>query len=142
MDQLSDEISDRLLTRFMYIEFIKKYSIIFEYPKNENKHSRYVWKDDEYRKFMLNILKSLEPIKEEANSYLYNELDEFSSVIFFMEGKYKVGYSINNKYEYLNELYSTNVIGAFGATFGRRSLFIYKTHTLCTGFFIRKKKWL
>jgi len=62
---------------------------------------------------------------EEANHMLYEELDEFNEVIFVMKGFYKVGYSINNKYEFLPEKQCKNVIGAYGVTFSKRSLFIY-----------------
>lgn len=39
------------------------------------------------------------------------------------------------------------MIGAYGVTFSKRSLFIYKTvayknYTMCEGYFIRKKEWL
>ena len=40
------------------------------------------------------------------------------------------------------EVYEKNVIGAYGVTFNKRALFIYKTYTECEGFFIRKKEWL
>ena len=33
-------------------------------------------------------------------------------------------------------------IGAYGATFNLRSIFVYKTMTLCEGYFIRKEHWL
>jgi hypothetical protein len=33
------------------------------------------------------------------------------------------------------------VIGAYGATFNKRALFIYRTKTQCEGFFIRKRNW-
>lgn len=46
-----------------------------------------------------------------------------------MFGFYQVGYSINNKHEFLPEKQSANVIGAYGVTFSKRSLFIYKTST-------------
>jgi len=59
-----------------------------------------------------------------------------------MFGFYQVGYSINNKHEFLPEKQSANVIGAYGVTFSKRSLFIYKTSTQCEGYFIRKKEWL
>jgi hypothetical protein len=71
----------------------------------------------------------LEPRKEEADVLLVEELDEFNEVIFFMKGFYCVGYSINNLNYYYPELFSTNVIGAYGATFNKRALFIYKTKT-------------
>jgi|APSaa5957512535_1039671.scaffolds.fasta_scaffold29661_2 hypothetical protein len=59
-----------------------------------------------------------------------------------MQGFYKVGYTINNKDHYLPQQYSHNVIGAYGATFNKRAIFIYKTKTICTGYFIRKSEWL
>ena len=121
---------------------MKVYTPIFEFKKNDNKHSRYVWEDPPYRSFMMAILQNLEPRKEEPNSFLFEELDEFNEIIFFMKGFYEVGYSINNKNEFLPEKQSKNVIGAYGATFDKRALFIYKTVTGCEGFFIRKKNWL
>ena len=74
---------------------------------------------------MKQVLANLEPRMEEANHMLYEELDEFNEVIFVMKGFYKVGYSINNKYEFLPEKQCKNVIGAYGVTFSKRSLFIY-----------------
>jgi len=59
-----------------------------------------------------------------------------------MTGYYVIGYSINNKFEYLPEHYHKNVIGAYGVTNNKRALFIYKTTTVCEGFFIRKKSWM
>jgi hypothetical protein len=73
---------------------------------------------------------------------LVEELDEFTEVIFFMSGYYVIGYTINNKNEYLPEHYHLNVIGAYGVTNNRRALFIYKTSTICEGYFIRKKNWI
>jgi len=79
---------------------------------------------------------------EGPDHLLYEELDEFNEVIFVMKGFYRVGYSINNKYEFLPEMQTKNVIGAYGVTFSKRSLFIYKTYDQCEGYFIRKKEWL
>ena len=74
---------------------------------------------------MKQVLANLEPRMEDAGHMLYEELDEFNEVIFVMKGFYKVGYSINNKYEFLPEKQCKNVIGAYGVTFSKRSLFIY-----------------
>lgn len=137
----SDDLLDGIFLRFLYLDFMKTYTPIFEYRKNSNTHSRYVWADDEYRAFMFAMLRSLEPRKEEPDVVLVDELDEFNEVIFFMKGFYCVGYSINNQKYFYPELYSTNVIGAYGATFNKRALFIYKTKTQCEGFFIRKRNW-
>ena len=58
-------------------------------------HALYVWEDKVYRDFMFNILSNLEPISFKKNEILFDELDEFNSVIFIMKCKYKIGYSIN-----------------------------------------------
>jgi hypothetical protein len=59
-----------------------------------------------------------------------------------MKGLYRVGFSINGKQQFLPQIYCHNVIGAYGATFNKRAIFIYKTKTLCSGYFIRKSNWL
>jgi hypothetical protein len=59
-----------------------------------------------------------------------------------MQGLFRVGFSINGKTEFLPQIYSHNVIGGYGATFNKRAIFIYKTQTLCNGYFIRKSNWL
>jgi hypothetical protein len=86
--QLPDEVIDAIYLRFLFGPFMKVYTPIFEFKKNSNLHSRYVWDDPPYRSFMLAILKNLEPRREEANSFLFEELDEFNEVIFFMSGSY------------------------------------------------------
>jgi len=58
------------------LDFIKTYTPIFEYQKNSNEHSRYVWADEEYRTFMFAILRNLEPKKEEPDVLLHVENDE------------------------------------------------------------------
>jgi hypothetical protein len=52
----SDDLLDRTFIRFLYFDFMKTYTPIFEYQKNSNPHSRYVWADDEYRDFMFAML--------------------------------------------------------------------------------------
>jgi myosin-crossreactive antigen len=73
---------------------------------------------------------------------LYEELDEFAEVLFFQEGSYNIGYSINRKEHFPMRLNGCQVIGSYGVTFNKRSLFIYKTVEKCKGFFVRKLKWL
>ena len=64
------------------------------------------------------------------------------SVIFFMKGSFQTGYTINKKEHFQTQLYTYNPIGAYGATFNKRAIFIYKTKTLCEGYFIRKRNWV
>lgn len=44
---------------------------------------------------MFSILSSLEPIKFKKDEILYDELDEFHSVIYVMNSSYHIGYTIN-----------------------------------------------
>ncbi len=38
-------------------------------------------------------------------------------------------------------MHKYNPIGAYGVTFNKRAIFIYKTKTACEGYFVRKKNW-
>ena len=54
--QLPDDVLDAIYLRFLFGKFMKVYTPIFEFKKNNNKHSRYVWEDPPYRSFMMAIL--------------------------------------------------------------------------------------
>jgi len=90
---------------------------------------------------MMDIMQALEPRMEEKNVILFNELEEINEVLFFINGVHEIGYELNGVKKYIVQFKNTNPIGAFGVTFGTRSLFIYKTVTRCEGYFIRKSKW-
>lgn len=88
------------------------------------------------------MLQSLEPRREEKDTILINELDEVAEVIFFINGTYEIGFEINRRQHMVLRYKDCNVIGAYGVTFNKRTLFVYKTYTECKGFFIRKTKWI
>ena len=95
--------------------------------------------------FMLGILRNLECRREDRFVVLYNELDEMNEILFFEIGMFEIGYEINRFTRYVlrfkNSAQRANIIGAYGATFNKRSTFKYRTITECKGFFIRKLKW-
>lgn len=95
---------------------------------------------------MIDILQNLECRREDRLVVLYNELDEMNEVLFFESGMFEIGYEINRFTRYVlrfkNSAARANVIGAYGATFNKRSLFKYRTVSECKGFFIRKLNWL
>jgi hypothetical protein len=95
-----------------------------------------------YRKFMIEMLGYLEPRREEKDKILFEELDEVNEVIFFNNGIYEIGFEINRTKEYVLRYKDCNLIGAYGVTFHKRSHFVYKTYTVCEGFFIRRQNWL
>mmetsp|Transcript_24293 Transcript_24293/g.37503 ORF Transcript_24293/g.37503 Transcript_24293/m.37503 type:complete len:165 (+) Transcript_24293:1639-2133(+) len=116
---------------------------MFAYPKRSGPiHSRYTWDDSSYRGFMMQVLSNLEPRQEKKDTILFSELAEFDEVIFFMKGSFDIGYSINMQAKFKLRFKMQNVIGAYGVTFYKRALFIYRTSSFCEGYFIRKANWL
>ena len=69
------------------------------------------------------------------------ELDEFGEVTFIDQGTVAVGFEVNKKHKFIIKYENKCIIGAFGISFGQRSRYIYKTLSICKGYFIRKQKW-
>jgi hypothetical protein len=90
----------------------------------------------------MDILFSLEPRFEDQGTILFDEMEEVSEVIFILEGQYDIGYTINRSYKYKMRFNRVDIIGAYGATFNKRSLFIIKATEKIQGYFIRKKNWI
>ena len=42
----------------------------------------YTWEDQDYREFMMGILRTLEPRLEFADSILFSQLEEINEIIF------------------------------------------------------------
>lgn len=85
------------MQKYLYKEFLEDYDRHFRVPKNNEKpHSRYTWFDRPYRDFMVHMLNQLEPIKYFRHQIVFEELDEYSEVVFLVDSaKFDVGYSIN-----------------------------------------------
>ena len=69
---------------------------------------------------MRKLLDKIEPRFERRGKILIQELDEYLEVIFFIEGTYKVGYTLNGNQKYVmpyNSCSFGNDIGAYGVTF-------------------------
>ena len=58
-----------------------------------------------------------------------------------MTGVYDIGFTANLEEFYPMRYQHYSVIGAYGATYFRRSAYIYHTVTQCEGYFIRRKYW-
>ena len=99
----------------------------------------YTWLDQNYREFMTDVLRKLEPCQFSKGTIIYNELDEFMEVFFISPGSVAIGIEINKKREFILRYDNKVIVGAFGVTFGWRSRYIYKCvggHAF--GYFIRK----
>lgn len=90
---------------------------------------------------MMKVMHYLEPRRDEREVMIYNELDDFTEVIFFHKGTVKIGFHINHKQYFSLMKFGGFVIADHGCTFNYKSSFIYKTHSVCEGFFIRKVNW-
>ena len=64
-----------------------------------------------------------------------------SYVVYILNSFYHIGYSVN-KQHYFKIKMKNQDIGAYSITFNKKSSFIFKTNSVCEGFFIRKKNWL
>jgi hypothetical protein len=73
---------------------------------------------------------------------IVQELDEFDEVLFYMTGTYQVGYSINREFRFPIIYSGCRCIGAYGVSYNKRALFVFKTYERCQGYFVRKTNWL
>lgn len=90
---------------------------------------------------MTSILSQLEPRKEEADTILIRELDDFREILFFNIGSLDIGFEINKKKYFVLRKRKSLIVGDHGCTFQHRCLYIYKTHSVCEGFSIRRQAW-
>lgn len=90
----------------------------------------------------MQLLEKLEPRFEQAGTILFEELEEFNEVLLFEKGKVDVGYTLNRRKIFRMRLSFEFILGAYGCTFYKRAIFIYKANTDCKGYFIRKINWL
>ena len=142
LDQLPPEVSDKLISGFLFQNFLRRFSDFFRLQKggqatlfktggvNANINTNYyTWVDQNYREFMNALLTNLEPRKDAKHSILVDELDEFNEISFINKGKVVIGYEINKQRRYCIEFKDKCVIGAYGITFNKRAAFIYTALT-------------
>ena len=141
--QTNKDLLNSLYRDFIYHDFIRSFSRTFKFPNqdSEYKHAMYTWADDDYREFMLEVLTALEPRREENHRVLMYENEEVNEILFFNKGQYVVGFELNNVLYFMLKFKEQNLIGGYNITFNKRSLFVYKTTSVCEGFSIRRKNW-
>lgn len=132
-----------LLTKNNFLGFRKQQGNLEE-DKNQYILNRnfYTWNDQQYRDFIMDVLRNLEPRFERAGTTIINELDEFGEIIFIQKGIILLGYEINKVRNHCIKMKDRCVIGAYGVTFNQRAVYIYYAHTNVEGFFLRRKVWL
>ena len=139
------EVQDRLFYGFLFTEFMHDYWKNFRFEKqsfHKRKYCFYSWEDQYYRSFMATLLKNLEPRKEESDVVLFQELDDVSEILFISKGQVDMGFEINRKRYFVFRQKNKLVIGEHECSFNQKSMYIYKTNTVCLGHSIRKLHWL
>lgn len=143
-DELPPDTQQKLYSEFLFKIFIKNFKKFFEFKKETNAkvpHTYYSWHDVYYQNFMIEMLKQLEPIQIPSRETIHYELDEVNEILFIQRGDYNIGYEINKQEQFRLRLGQHTVIGAFEICFNKRQIFIYRTHSECEGFMIRKAHW-
>lgn len=108
---------------------------------NPKQYSFYTFTDQVYSDFMMDIMQNLEPISLPKKKFIFDELEEVQLIYFFMKGTYEIGYSINLEKKFMLRYKNYSVIGIYNVTFFKRSPYIYRSATPCSGYFIRRHKW-
>lgn len=88
---------------------------------------------------MTHIFRSLEIRHFPENDYIAHELDECTEILLVDEGKYKMGFRVNNK-EHLKLIFGRSTqIGAYNLMFMMRHEFTIKSLTKLDCFAIRMR---
>lgn len=150
LDQVPDFVQREIYSDYLFREFLTNFRKFFDLPmeirerkEGEPKieHAFYKWDNEDYQSFMIQMLKSLEPRMIPESVTLFDELDEVNELLFIELGKYDIGYEVNKMRKFKIRLGAKTVIGAFNICFKKRQIFVYKTKTECSGYFVRKKNW-
>jgi hypothetical protein len=72
---------------------------------------------------------------------IFDELEEVQLIYYFMKGTYEIGFTVNLENKYVLRYKNYSVVGIYSVTFFKRSPFLYRTATPCSGYFIRRQMW-
>ena len=135
-------VQDKVYKDFLFTDFFfyfeRKYFLI---PKPMNTKSLFTWEDQNYRDFMVGLLRSLEPRFEPAGTQIFQTLTEVRSIYFIMQGSVDVGFEINRLPKYVVRLGKGSTFGMYNVTFEKKTMFCYKIKHDFHGFTIRKMNW-
>ena len=66
-------------------------------PKSPHAHTYFTWENPVYQDFMVEMMQYMEPRFEEKGKILFQELEEVTDVLLFLDGKYDIGFEVNGK---------------------------------------------
>lgn len=91
---------------------------------------------------MLGVLRLLEPRFVKKEEVIYLAIEEVEEMYFIMDGTVDIGFECSRKAKFVLRLPKRNVIGAFNATFNKKTMFIYKASSEVNSYIIRKRQWV
>ena len=91
---------------------------------------------------MMELLMLLEPYRNFKKTVLFDELGEFTEVLFIGKGTVLVGYEINKETRYCLKYDNYCVLGGYEIMYQQRSAYIYTAMTNIQGYSVRRHNWL
>lgn len=88
---------------------------------------------------MVALMQSLEIRKYNSSTIFIKELDECPEILFVMDGKYDIGYQINNDKYFRRQFGHSTIIGGFQMIFNKKYIFHYKCRGILSCYAIRRK---
>ena len=95
---------------------LKEFTNLFDSKNYATKHY-YDMTDANYRNFIYDVIRVIEPNHDKKGTILLSELDEVNSIVFVHKGDIGVGFEINKKKKIIFNFLHKCVIGAFYATY-------------------------
>lgn len=139
LDQLPNDTQCSIFKDFLYQDFLFKFKRLFVFSRREDEgkikkvngvnvkiqHTRYTWEHEPYRRFIYNLCRNLEPRIEFMNTILVDENTETYEVLFFEQGTFYIGYTLNNQHYWGIKQTLQNILFAYECTYNLRSSWIY-----------------
>ena len=137
---LPETVQNRIYCEFYFSKFLSVFKDTFKIITPQG--YLYSWTDQAYRDFMIQILRQMDYRHLNANTIIFDELDDINEVIFIESGTVEIGYQMNKRRHFVLRFVNKTLIGAYNCTFNMRIIFCYKAKNECEGYSIRKHKWM
>ena len=95
---IQQDLYRRFLFEDFFIVFRKHFSMEVPCAK---KGGYFNWSFPVYSNFMCDLVKKMEPVFEEENTFIYIETEEVTEVLYFVEGIFDIGFELNDTKNYV-----------------------------------------
>jgi hypothetical protein len=142
MEQLPNDVQDRIYNNFMFHRFLNVFLGFFKVPIGQSQ-TLYKWDNPVYREFMLKLLRGMQPRKYSNGEIIFNQLAEVGEVIFVEHGDVDVGFEISYKRYWVLRLFDHSIIGGLNCMANLTTFFLYRCASEnFNGYSIKKDVWM